>query len=161
MRRVATFAGIAAIAAVAVLVITEGVVEIVGFELIVLGLVVLAALALGPLRPVHIVERGPEVAMRKRPPVPPQLQQVEWMVGFATATGTDADARLIPQLRELAAARLLHHHGVDLYRQPQEAAALLGAQAWQQLDPSRPLRQSSAGPPVDTIEGIVDAVERL
>ncbi|CAG7658384.1 hypothetical protein [Actinacidiphila bryophytorum] len=47
------------------------------------------------------------------------------------------NATLRPQLQRLFAARLAERHGVDLYRRPERAKALVGADLWPWIDPER------------------------
>jgi hypothetical protein len=161
MRRIAWFAAVAALATVAVLALTEGVIEIVGFELVIGALVVLAALAVGPLRPARIINRRPLVLSTTASNHPPQLQRLEWMVEFATHAGSVAERRLIPELRALAAERLQDRHGVDLSRQRDQSEALLGPQAWSYLDPERPKPAGEGGLPAKRMDMIVSAIEDL
>jgi len=69
--------------------------------------------------------------------------------------------RLVPELRELAAARLHERHQVDLYADGTAAADLLGNQAWTYLDPRRPRRFGRSALPADELDAIVAAIEDL
>lgn len=68
------------------------------------------------------------------------------------------------ELTRLAAARLAEQHGVNLYRDPATAAALIGADLWPLVDPalltteqSRPDRR----PPVVPVRAVTELIERL
>jgi hypothetical protein len=43
-----------------------------------------------------------------------------------------------PQLQRLFAARLAERHGVSMYRDPQRARPLVGADLWPWIDPGAP-----------------------
>jgi hypothetical protein len=65
----------------------------------------------------------------------------EWQRVVDKSLGDRSDvhfnATLRPQLQRLFAARLAERHGVDLYRRPERAAALVGADLWPWIDPER------------------------
>ena len=161
MTRLAWFTATAAVATVVVLALADGVVEIIAFELIVGGLVATAFLAAGPLRPARILERAPMTAAIGTRNHPPQLQRLEWMVEFATTASADAELRLIPELRELTAARLQQRHGIDLSADRDRAAALLGPEVWPYLDPQRPQRFGRSALSPQQVDVIVAAIEDL
>lgn len=161
MNRLAWLTALATVATVAVLALADGIVEIVGYELIVAGLVAAGFMAVGPLRPARIVERTPITISLAAKNHPPQLQRLEWLVEFATTASADAELRLIPELRGLAAARLEERHGVDLNADPETAAALLGAGAWAYLDPQRPRRFGRSALSTQQLGTIVSAIEDL
>lgn len=161
MRRLAWLTALATVATVAVLALADGIVEIVAYELIVAGLVATGFMAVGPLRPARIVERTPITSSLVANNHPPQLQRLEWLVEFATTASADAELRLIPELRDLAAARLDERHGVDLHTEPEAAAALLGTGAWAYLDPQRLRRFGRSALSLEQLETIVSAVEDL
>ncbi|GMQ85148.1 MAG: hypothetical protein BMS9Abin07_0713 [Acidimicrobiia bacterium] len=161
MKRLAWLTALATITTVGVLALADGIVEILAFELIVAGLVAAGFIAVGPLRPAHIAERTPITVSPVAQNRPPQLQRLEWLVTFATTASADAELRLIPELRDLAAARLEQRHGVDLNTDPKTAAALLGTGAWAYLDPQRPGRFGRSGLTPVQLETIVSAIEDL
>ncbi len=161
MKRLAWLTALAAAATVGTLALADGVVEIVAYELIVAVLLGTAFLAVGPLRPARIIERTPVTASRVATNHPPQLQRVEWMVEFATTASGDAELRLIPELRDLAAARLQERHGVDLYADQETAASLLGTEAWTYLAPGRPRRFGRDALSPEELELMVSALEDL
>ena len=92
---------------------------------------------------------------------PPQLQRLEWMVEFATTASADAELRLVPELRHLAAARLQERHQIDLHANGTAAADLLGTKAWAHLDPRRPRRFGRSALTTDELDAIVAAIEDL
>ena len=161
MKRLVWLTALATIATVVVLGLADGVVEIVAFELIVAGLVAIGFIAVGPLRPAYIIERAPVTASLSPRNHPPQLQRLEWMVEFATTASADAELRLIPELRDLAAARLQEQHGVDLYADRDSAASMLGLEAWVYLDPRRPRQFGRSLVSTEELDFIVSAIEDL
>jgi len=160
VRRVAWITATATLVTIITLLLADGAVEIVLFELIVATLAFTAFLAIGPLRPARIIERTPVTASLSANH-PPQLQRLEWMVDFATTASADAELRLVPELRELAAARLHERHQIDLSADGTAAADLLGSQAWTYLDPRRPRRFGRSALPADELDAIVAAIEDL
>lgn len=62
--------------------------------------------------------------------------------------------RLRPRLRELARHRLELDHGIDLDRQPEQARAVLGAQAWL-IDPA----ENDRSPTEDDLARFLDRME--
>jgi hypothetical protein len=161
VRRIVALTALAAMVTVIVLLLADGVVEVVAFEVIVAVVMGAALLATGPLRPARFVEPPPITASLSVAKAPPQLQRLEWMVEFATTASADAELRLVPELRALAAARLQHHHHVDIDADRERAATLLGADAWAQLDPERPRRFGRSALSLDELDAIVTAIEGL
>lgn len=161
MRTVVSLTAVAAIATVAVLALADGVVEIVAFELIVGSLVAAAFLAVGPLRPARILERAPLRRAAAHIEHPPQLQRLEWMVDFGTTASADAELRLIPELRSVAAERLIERHRIDIARHREEAATLLGPMAWAFLDPMRPRQFGRSSLSPQQVDELVTAIEAL
>jgi hypothetical protein len=84
---------------------------------------------------------------------------VEW--GLASAFDFDTSLRL--RLTRVAAVRLAERHGIDITDQPQEAARLLGAEAWALLDPARPspADRSVRGPDRAAVARVLDAIEQI
>jgi hypothetical protein len=161
MRRIVALTAITAIATVAVLALADGVVEIAAFEIIVAALVAAGFLVVGPLRPARILERAPLQRITSPKDHPPQLQRLEWMVEFGTTASADAELRLIPELRALAAARLNERRRVDIEGDGDTAAFLLGPEAWQYLDPRRPRRFGRSALSAPQVDAIVAAIETL
>jgi hypothetical protein len=161
MRRIAWLTAGAVLATVIALLLAEGVVEVVAYELIILALLFAAFFAIGPLRPSEHIEWKPVTAHLTATNVPPQLQRLEWMVDFATTASADAELRLVPELRDLAAARLQERHRLDLYTARDEAAALLGTEVWEHLNPRRPRRFGRSALSLEEVDAIVTAIEEL
>ena len=161
MRRLAVITALAAVATVVVLLLGDGVVEIIAYELIVGALLVTAFFAVGPLRPARIIARTPVTPSLIATNHPPQLQRIEWLVEFATTASADAELRLVPELRDLAATRLQERRQIDLYADPTAAAAAIGEPAWTYLDPGRPRRFGRSVVSADEIDSIVSAIEHL
>lgn len=161
MKTILILAAGAAITTVAVLALADGVVEIVGFEIIVAALVAGGFLAIGPLRPASILERKPLERAARPTDRPPQLQRLEWMVEFGTTASSDAELRLIPELRSLAVDRLQQRHRIDLAADRELAASLLGSAAWPYLDPTRPKRFGRSALSTDQVDEIVAAIEGI
>jgi hypothetical protein len=161
VRTILALTAVAAIATVVVLALADGVVEIAAFELIVAALVAAAFLAVGPLRPARILERGPLQRAAGPGDHPPQLQRLEWMVEFGTTASADAELRLIPELRSVAAERLTERHRVDIAGDRQAASVLLGPAAWPFLDPERPRRFGRSSLSPTQVDEIVSAIEAL
>ncbi|MGH3440787.1 MAG: hypothetical protein ACRDUY_01830 [Nitriliruptorales bacterium] len=153
MRIVAVAVG-GTLAALAVLAAADGTAELLLFELLVLGLAVGAVRALLPL------EAAPSSRQRPRPPddgpADPGLARLERQVLFASQTASDAETRLRPRLRELAADRLRRRHGIDFDAEPDAAMSALGEPAWSYLRPDRPPSPDRFAPGLDL--GELDAV---
>lgn len=130
--------------------------------LLVLGaLVMLGALAAtraaAPARGRSPFER----ALHRTPPPderPPQLARVERGVTLGVAHAFELHARLRPQLREVAEARLALRRGVALDSPAGRAA--LGEDAWELLRPEREPPDDRFSPGIDA-DGLRRLVERL
>ena len=98
-----------------------------------------------------------------RPLRPPELIRTERELVLGTASAGHLDRRLLPLLREAAAARLVARHGVELDRRPELARQLLGEDAWALLRPDRPATADRLGPGIEParLRSVVDALERL
>ncbi len=94
---------------------------------------------------------------------PPELVRTEREVTLGVANAGHLHARLLPILREAAAARLAAHDNVELERRPAAARALLGDEAWELLRPDLPPPddRSAPGLPLRQIRALVDTLERL
>ncbi|MGW1403921.1 hypothetical protein ACWCRF_36005 [Streptomyces sp. NPDC002405] len=64
-----------------------------------------------------------------------------------------------PQLQRLFAARLAQRHGVAMYRNPQRARALVGAELWPLIDPEVTAPQPTLPEPV--LRSLLDRLEAL
>lgn len=94
---------------------------------------------------------------------PPELVRTEREITLGVSNAGHLHARLLPILREAAAARLSARHNVELDRRPEAARALLGDDAWQLLRPDLepPPDKNAPGLSVRRVRGLVDALERL
>lgn len=94
---------------------------------------------------------------------PPQLERIERLVEFGRTTAFDAEWRLIPFLRRIAAERIEVRYGIDWDGHPEVAAGLLGTGGWDVLRPDRELSSDRLGPGIDLVdlEVAVSAVENL
>lgn len=73
----------------------------------------------------------------------PSLRGWATAVDAALESPTGFERVLRPKLERLYAVRLADRHGVSLYREPERAAALVGAELFDWIDPRRP---TYAGP---------------
>ena len=132
----------------------------------------LAAIALAALT--RIARNASEIpplsefaaALRPRvvdPMRPPELVRTERDITLGVSNAGHLQQRLLPLLREAAAARLAAGHDVDLARRPDAARRLLGDDAWELLRPDRPKPADRNGPgiPMRQLRAVVDTLERL
>lgn len=145
----------------------DGPVEFIGYQVL---LLVLAAMAARRLRPTEVVEEDDApLQMRIRPvgrphyTAPPQLEKVERLVVFGKTTAFDAEWRLLPFLRDIAAEQLESRHGVDLVGQPERAIQLLGDEGWELLQPDRPPPGDRLAPglSLEQVHAAVKAIEGI
>jgi hypothetical protein len=127
----------------------------------------LAALALALARLLRtaepsLFELGLRQPVRKAERVK-QLERLEREVTLGRHNGWDLHNRLRPTLREIAAGLLAARRGVDLEREPERAAALLGEDAWELVRPDRlaPPHRHAPGVPAAVLDRAVSALERL
>jgi hypothetical protein len=107
-----------------------------------------------------------DAALRVReasPMRPPELVRTEREITLGTSNAGHLHQRLLPLLREAAAARLSAGHNVDLVRRPQAARELLGEDAWELLRPDRPepLDRNAPGISMRRLRGVVATLEKL
>lgn len=97
------------------------------------------------------------------PERPAELERLEREVYLSLGNSFYLHHRLRPLLREIASTRLLLHYGVDLDRRPAEAEKLVGPEAWEWLRPDRkePRDRWAAGPPMEQMTAVVEALERI
>jgi len=100
----------------------------------------------------------PEVRMR-----PAELVRIERELTLGSATAEHLHGRLLPLLRDAAAARLAARHEVDLDRRPDRARELLGDETWEIVRPDReaPDDRNAPGLPLRRIAAVIDTIERL
>lgn len=98
----------------------------------------------------------PRKATRSRPA---ELVRTERDLTLSAANAGELHTRLLPKLRDVAAARLAARHDVDL-RNAREA---LGPEAWELLRPDRPAPPDRGVPglPLGDIARLIDTIERL
>ncbi len=154
--------GTALAATLGVLLVADGFVELVGYELLVVAIAVGGVVATAPLIARRAVEPkeilGSFASSRVHPP---QLTRLEWLVEFSLSSSVDAESRLIPELRLLAASRLRDRHGIDLTGAPLQARAVIGASAWAILSPDRHPSSGERGIDLADLEEAVTAIESL
>jgi hypothetical protein len=102
----------------------------------------------------RMLTRAPEQSSR-----PPELVRIEREIVLGTSSAGHLHLRLLPLMREVAAAKL----GVDLERRPERAKTLLGDDAWELLRPDRPPPEDRTAPGLSQrrIRRLVDTLERL
>ncbi|WP_329181862.1 hypothetical protein [Streptomyces sp. NBC_01477] len=88
----------------------------------------------------------------------------EWQRIVDKSIGDRSDvhftATLRPQLQRLFAARLAERHGIELYRSPERAKALIGADLWPWIDPEhRPAHRPDH--PEQVLRALLDRLEAL
>ncbi|GAB2737025.1 hypothetical protein [Kitasatospora kifunensis] len=88
----------------------------------------------------------------------PSLADWYWTVRNGL-DGKDFPHPLRPRLRQLYAARLTERHNVSFFAEPQRAAALVGPEVWQWLDPESPQAATELSPAVLTM--LIDRLETL
>jgi hypothetical protein len=81
----------------------------------------------------------------------------------STASAFHLHVRLCPLLREIASSRLRLRYGVDLFADPRRAQELVGALAWELVDPRRPPPRDrlAPGPSLAYLRDVIDELERL
>jgi hypothetical protein len=128
---------------------------------------VLAAIALAALtrvlRSASELPAPSEFAHALRPRItltvrPPELIRTEREITLGTSSAWHLHTRLLPLLREVAAAR-----GIDFMRRPEAARELLGNETFALLRPDRPAPadRSAPGLPLARVRAAVDSLERL
>jgi hypothetical protein len=90
---------------------------------------------------------------------PNELVRVEREITLGTSNAGHLHTRLLPLLREAAAARI----GADFVRRPEQARALLGDDVWELLRPDRPVPIDRNGPglPMRRLRHVVETLEGL
>ena len=160
------------LAATAVLVILLGVRPLPAERLLAGYVLVVAGIALAALTRIAqpaAERRGAsrfEQALRRRherPVRPPELIRTERELTLGMANAGHAYSRLLPVLREAAAARLAARHGIDLRARPRDAEELLGNDAWELLRPDLPAPEDRNAPglPTARLEALVSRLEHL
>jgi hypothetical protein len=96
---------------------------------------------------------------RAEPPRPSDLIRVEREITLALSSAGHVHNRLLPLLREIAAARL----GFELDLRPAAARARVGEDCWELLRPDRPAPENKNAPGLRQrdVRALVEALERL
>jgi hypothetical protein len=137
-----------------------------------ISIVLVAALVLYSLIRHSREHEGPEPAsrfeqaLRRRKPgsaQPEELLRMERELVLGSADADHAHRRLLPLLRDTAAARIAARHGFELERRPEAAQALLGEDAWDLLRRDRPPPEDRHGPgvPPGRVAALIERVESL
>ncbi len=94
---------------------------------------------------------------------PAELIRIERELTLGSATQEHLHARLLPILRDAAAARLATKHEIDFDRRPDRARELLGDDTWEIVRPDRevPADRNAPGLPLRRIAAVIDTIERL
>jgi hypothetical protein len=94
---------------------------------------------------------------------PPELVRMEREITLGLSNAAHLYQRLLPILRDAAAARLLTGHNVDLERRPTAAKSLLGDDAWELLRPDRPAPRDRNAPGISLrqLRNTVSTLEKL
>jgi hypothetical protein len=105
-------------------------------------------------------------ALVRRAPRRERLQQLtrqEREVALSVDASFDLHVRLRPTLRLIAAHRLAAQRGIDLDREPERAREVLGDETWELVREDRepPEDRFARGIPVDRLENVVEALERI
>jgi len=106
----------------------------------------------------HALQRSPQRPMR-----PPELIRTEREITLGMSSAGHLYLRLLPLLREAAAARLLARRNVDLHARPDEARRLLGDETWELIRPDRPEPEDRLAPgiPLARLRAVVETLERV
>jgi hypothetical protein len=106
----------------------------------------------------HALRRRHEEHLR-----PPELIRIERELVLGMENAGHLHTRLLPLLREAAAARLAAKHHIDLERRPAAARALLGEEAWELLRPDRPEPENrrAHGIPQTKLRAVLDVLEGI
>jgi hypothetical protein len=90
---------------------------------------------------------------------PAELVRTERDLTLSITNAGDLHTRLLPQLREAAAARLADRHDLGTA----DARDILGDETWDYLRPDRPMPddRTAEGLPLRRIAALVDRIERL
>jgi hypothetical protein len=102
----------------------------------------------------HALARAAPEAAR-----PPELVRIEREITLGTTSAGHLHTRLLPLLRDAAAARL----GIDFDLHPERARAALGEESWKLLRPDQPepADRSAPGLSIRRVRSVVDEIERL
>jgi hypothetical protein len=109
-------------------------------------------------------ERGSifEHALSRKAPEPTrpsEIVRIEREITLGTTSAGHLHTRLLPLLRDAAAARL----GIDIDLHPERARAALGEESWELLRPDQPepVDRNAPGLSIRRVHTVVDEIERL
>lgn len=158
MRRLTAIVIATTAAAGALLVFSDGAVEVLGVWALLILVVSLGLRDEGPVpRP---APPPPPRRPRRAEHLPPRLADLERMVAFSQTLRADFDRRVVPRLRTVADTRLRSDHGVAV--DDPHARDLLGPDAWEALHPARRANDGvDEGVTYDEMDALVTAIERL
>jgi hypothetical protein len=166
-RILTTAAGLTAVLGVMLAVRPVSIQQILAAYVLLLAAIALAALT-RIARSASDVPPPSELEAALRPHVtgpvrPLELVRTEREITLGTSNAGNLHKRLLPMLREAAAARLATAHNVDLARRPDAARTLLGEETWQLLRPDRPAppEHDAPGIPMRQLRAVVDTLEKL
>lgn len=150
--------GAVAVAAVVLLALTDGATAAAtGLALITAAALALGRYAAGGAAP-ESGYRRPVRLLRSRAPALGRWQHV---VAATLEDDSEEHLRTVmrPQLQRLFAARLAERHSVAMYRNPQRARALVGAELWPWIDPEATAPQPTL--PEHVLRSLLDRLEAL
>ncbi|SEN97993.1 hypothetical protein SAMN05216267_1014150 [Actinacidiphila rubida] len=158
VRHSAAFLGVVGVAAELLLALTDGAVAAAtGLGLITASALVLGRFAVGGAAHDSGYRRRVRLLGSRAPALG------GWQGVVAKTLGEDSELHLRtvmrPQLQRLFAARLAQRHGVDMYRNPPRARALVGAELWPWIDPGAPAPRPTLPEPV--LRSLLDRLEAL
>lgn len=160
-------AGAALVAFLLFLLLPEGPIALIGFELLMLTMAWMALRWLVPSEGLlETVDAAPFWRRRRRtlgPMLPMSLRRVERLIRYSESRPYLVHQRLLPLLRELASDHLLTRHAVDLHQDQGQAARLLGEDGWRILGPQaiQTPHQATSGLSHSQIDAAVSAIENL
>ena len=146
-----------AVAAEVLLVLADGAAAVTGLTLIVVVALVLGRYAAGG----GARDNGHRRQVRLLNSQAPALGRWRSIVAETLADHSEEHLRTVmrPQLQRLFAARLAERHGVAMYRNPQRARALVGAELWPWIDPGATAVRPTLPEPV--LRSLLDRLETL
>jgi hypothetical protein len=162
--------GVLGVTAVLVVVLAVGPASVqqilAGYVLALAGLALAALTRVARDRSDEPVQSQFDAALRPRPVEsvrPRALIRTEREITLGMSNAGNLHDRLLPVLREAAAARLAAGHNVDLARRPDAARRLLGEETWQLLRPDRPepRDREGSGISVRQLRALIDRLETL
>lgn len=169
MRPALVIAGAGVVAFLVYLLLPQGAVALAGFELLVVVVAWLAIRRIVPRNQPVETTGFPFVPFWRRsrwetePMLPLSLRRVERVIRYSERHPYAVHRRLLPLLRELAAQRLAASHGIAMEEDEEQAARLLGSDAWEVLGPhaAEVPDRAKQGISHESIDTAVSAIEDL